>query len=79
VDEPDSSTVTQVLAADTTAQVPPVQNCREMAPALNGSLPTEIFTSDPWVLFNHDYRLEHPVVLVCTSLSQKSSIKHPEL
>ena len=79
MDELDSSTATQILAADTTAQVPPVQSCREMAPALNGSLPTEIFNSDPWVLFNHDYRLEHPVVLVCASLSQKSSIKHPEL
>ena len=79
MDELDSSTVTQILAADTTAQVPPVQNCHEMAPALNGSLPIEIFNADPWVLFNHGYRLEHPVVLVCTSLSRKSSTKHPEI
>ena len=68
-----------LTAADITAQIPPVQNRREMAPALDGSLPTEIFNSDPWVLFNHDYRLEHPVVLVCASLSQKSRTKHPEL
>ena len=79
MDKPDSGTVTYVSTTLHPMRMPPVQSCREMAPAPDGLLPTGIPNSGPCALFNQDFSFEHPVVIFCARLSRKSSIKHPDI